>query len=293
MLVTLQFIGLRFAASQQQLSAAEINLSGRQRMLSQRIAWMMSELNNEVGYDTATSIRRRLAACTDLMARSHNALQRRSLEEIQSALASGSFCLGDPQTKQLTQIDDLTEVTEPMLLAAFLQSAWDVANDKEQPAETELSFSVGPVSALLQRLNAETLSAQKTSTSHLSTILALNWALILALVLGELFLIFRPMARTVDSTLRKLSDANDELSNSEKRLKDFATTGAHQFWETDQLHRFTWIETSDPVTDTRPQEINIGREPWRIHRVDTSDGDWASLRDAMLAHEPFMSFEYS
>lgn len=45
-LVTLQFVGTRFVADRQELSAVEINLSGRQRMLSQRIGWLLQEISD-------------------------------------------------------------------------------------------------------------------------------------------------------------------------------------------------------------------------------------------------------
>ncbi|MEO1283991.1 MAG: hypothetical protein AAFV92_03840, partial [Pseudomonadota bacterium] len=91
-LSTLQFAGSRFVTNQQAVSAIEINLSGRQRMLSQRIGWTLyrvSEIRgqtrvNERGYYNSI-----LAACVHLMESSQRALATRDLTVMQDVLAAG------------------------------------------------------------------------------------------------------------------------------------------------------------------------------------------------------------
>ena len=296
-LVTLQFAGTSIATSRQELSAIQINLSGRQRMLSQRIGWTMSKLVpvSEASAEAAR-LRGLLGVCVDLMERSQRALIARDIDQMRMVLDAGTSCLTPDPSAVLALPAERTALVEPANLAAFTERAWQVAVGgvpRVELSELLIDFEQ-PLNTLLGQLDEETLAAQEASTAQLKALLSLNWFLILALVLFELVLIFRPMARAVEASFTKLREANSRLRQSETRVQDFASTAAHQFWETDSEHRFTWIGASEPGARLLGTDSSIGRRFWELEGVltDDNDVDWDSFRQTLNAHIAFKSFDY-
>ncbi|MEM1174797.1 MAG: type IV pili methyl-accepting chemotaxis transducer N-terminal domain-containing protein, partial [Pseudomonadota bacterium] len=225
LLVTLQFFGANVAVNRQEVSSLQINLAGRQRMLSQRIAWSMSQLvASPDGSADAARLRGLIGVCVDLMERSHLALVARELGPMQAVLAAGEPCLVPQPGANIPLPAERVGLSESSDLASFTHFAWSVATGETSAAEKRefLSSFEAPLSELLAQLDRDTLDAQQASTQQLETLLSINWILILLLVLGELMLIFRPMARAVERSFRRLRDANRRLAQSETRLQDFA-----------------------------------------------------------------------
>ncbi len=296
-LVTLQFFGVNVAVNRQEVSAVQINLAGRQRMLSQRIAWTMTRIVESPGTPTQSAqLRGLLGVCVNLMERSHLALLARNLDSMQAIQAAGGSCLTPDMSAEIALPADRNALSEPANLAAFTNQAWLVATGEATEAETRAFLSTFEPSLieLLGQLDRDTLAAQEKSTAQLETLLSINWILILALVLGELLLIFRPMAGAVERSLRNLRDANTRLTRSETRLQDFASTAAHQFWETDPDNRFTWLDASEPGARLLDASSSLGRRFWEVDGISTDDGEanWDSLRASLDAHLPFTGFDY-
>ncbi|MEL7312585.1 MAG: response regulator [Pseudomonadota bacterium] len=296
-LVTVQFVGLRVATLRQEVSALEINLSGRQRMLSQRIALIGARLGDlDAGDPRSSSLRNVLANCVHLMANSQAALQLRSRNDMRLMMASGVPCLSGELGNDDIPVNGPVELDEPVLLNMFLSQAWAVASGQASSTSTIAlsSLSDGPLGALLLQLDQATLSAQKSSTSQLQRLLSYNWVLILLLVVAELLLIFRPMASAVETSIRRLRDANNRLERSESRLRDFASTAAHQLWETDTSFRFTWIGASDQAFRIASDNQYLGSALWELPGVDPGDDtDWRQHRDTLEARLSFMNLEYA
>lgn len=297
LLVTLQFFGANVAVNRQEISSLQINLAGRQRMLSQRIAWSMSQLvASPDGSADAARLRGLIGVCVDLMERSHLALVARELGPMQAVLAAGEPCLVPQPGANIPLPAERVGLSESSDLASFTHFAWSVATGETSAAEKRefLSSFEAPLSELLAQLDRDTLDAQQASTQQLETLLSINWLLILLLVLGELMLIFRPMARAVERSFRRLRDANRRLAQSETRLQDFASTAAHQFWETDREHRLTWIDASEPSARLLDTSSSLGHRFWEVDGVSGADGesDWDSLRASLDAHISFKGFDY-
>ncbi len=294
-LVTLQFFGANIAVNRQEVSSIQINLAGRQRMLSQRIAWTMTRLVENPGADPAR-LRGLIGVCVDLMERSHLALVARELGPMQTVLAAGGPCLTPDPAAEIRLPTDRAGLSVSSDLASFTNFAWSVATAAASAEETQqfLSGFEQPLVELLGQLDRDTLAAQEESTAQLETLLSINWLLILFLVVGELVLIFRPMAQAVERSFSRLRDANARLQQSETRLQDFASTAAHQFWETDSEYRFTWIDASEPSARLLDVSSSLGHRFWEVEGVSADDGetDWDSLRASLDAHTSFKGFDY-
>ncbi|MFK7882174.1 ATP-binding protein [Roseobacter sp.] len=298
-LVTLQFGGTRFVTQRQAISTVEINLSGRQRMLSQRIGWMMHRVasaRETSSSGTLADLRAVLAHCVNLMEKSHRALQARDRAKMQTVLEAGHPCFEIKSGASTILPKERIALKESSILATFTQSAWMVA-EGEANADAALQFASGfeaPLEELLFQLNQATYDAQEASTAQIQKLLWFNWFLILALVLGEVVLIFRPMVKAVEGYIQRLQDTNMRLSQSEARLQGFAAIGAHQFWETDENHRFTYVASANPDTRLLGSSDQIGKTLWDIEGVTQNNGiDWNSYKSALNTPRAVKGFEYS
>lgn len=300
-LVTLQFAGSRIVADRQEVSAVEINLSGRQRMLSQRIGWTLyriSDLPRSASDGEIAYLKNVLAECVHLMENSHRALVSRDLTSMTSALNEGQKCMEPAPLMQLQLPKARTSLKDNSILSDFTDQAWQIAigeNTEVPPEDVARNFEV-PLTELLSRLNRDTRSAQEASVTQIRQLLYWNWFLIVALIAGEIILIFRPMAKAVDQSIDDLTQTNTRLIYSEARLQGFAATAAHQLWETDAAHKLTYVAAANPDAKlVRPSEM-IGRAFWELDGVFTKgdeEGHWTALRETLEAWQPVSNFEFS
>ena len=72
------FLLLEYTITQMQTMAAEINVSGRQRMLSQRIMLLLENINNDIKRDDRDIIFSELELAIETMSASHQALTQGS-----------------------------------------------------------------------------------------------------------------------------------------------------------------------------------------------------------------------
>lgn len=301
LLVTLQFAGSRFVTERQEVSAVEINLSGRQRMLSQRIGWTLyriagvDETNGAADYVRLRSI---LAQCVHLMEVSHRALLHRELPEMQAALGAGEYCLSPEPNAPSPLPDNRIPINDGTILSDFTQEAWIVAtSDLNGDVVLRIAREFEPpLIELLNQLDQATLAAQEGSTAQLERLLSWNWFLIVALVLAEIILIFRPMSRAVEQSIEDLTDANTRLTEGEARLQGFAATAAHQLWETDTSHRFTFVAAANPNAKLVSPSDVLGKALWELGggpKDVAQDPDWKELSETLDARQPVRGFEFS
>lgn len=87
-------------------------------------------------------------------------------------------------------------------------------------------------------------------------------------------------------------NAQNALTESEQRFRDFAQSAADRFWETDHNHRI--IFTSAP----RDRDVlwgeggMMGRLRWSTPSLDSDEPKWQELRRDMEQHLPIRNFRY-
>jgi PAS domain S-box-containing protein len=118
---------------------------------------------------------------------------------------------------------------------------------------------------------------------HQSTIIAIG---ALGAVLG-----FAILFRALAVQFGRLEQRSSELTQSEARFRDFALTSSDWFWETDELHRFTYLSEGIRGFGHDPEKL-IGRT--RIEYATERDtAQWQEHLAALNRHEPFRDFIYT
>ena len=228
-----QYAGTRILSAKQEASAVEINLAGRQRMLSQRIALTLQRLHAGAGsLETAREqeLRSSLLVCAHLMEISHLALVGRATDEMSRALGMGQACLSNNnETPSLADLAPV-EITDAPLLSAYTMMARNVALGRVQVADVNRqALADDTIDALLAELDGATRQAQERSIDNFRLAVAANWVFVICLVAGGAILVFRPLVRRIGENIKRLTDTNEKLLTSQRRLKDFAATGRISF----------------------------------------------------------------
>ncbi|MDW8469350.1 MAG: PAS domain S-box protein [Burkholderiales bacterium] len=87
--------------------------------------------------------------------------------------------------------------------------------------------------------------------------------------------------------------AENERSESEARLHDFARASADWFWETDAEHRFVWMSDSiTAVTGLAPQAFYGRRRDEIAYDANLGSARWRAHLEALARREPFRDFRY-
>lgn len=267
-------------------------------MLSQRLALLSERISQPNQRPSRlAALRATLAYCSNLMARSHIALESRDATQMRALIEAGGPCLSRPNEARIEQPLEPVEKPLPPELQQFLATAEALADrGLSERARTNLTnLSEASIGKLLLNLDSATLKAQEDSTRQLRTLLTYNWLLILVLVLLEVFLIFRPMTRAVESSVAELERTNRRLKNNENRLSDFARTAAHQLWETNEDFQVTWTGPSDPQAKLCADSLSIGHPLWELKDTSATEAeaDWSALRAKLDDRLAFTNFEYS
>lgn len=230
-LISLAYFTLDVVVEHEESIAAELNLSGRQRMLSQRIAL------NAQNIATAT---------TDAALKSFQADMRNTIaqfEEAHDALTIGSHKLGIPEPQSRVILDMYFKDTEWGLDAqvrSFIKLARTVNNTPGLTTDSSDFKKLWNMATvfLLPRLDEAVQTYQREGEKKIKTLGALQsaiWFVTMLVLVAEGFLIFRPMARQVgeilDYLLKAKQDLNAALTKAESanRLKsEFLANTSHE-----------------------------------------------------------------
>lgn len=195
---------LRQMVSSQTYSAHEVDVAGAQRMLSQRIALLMTQLS---AAPNDTALMSELTAARDTFASQH------------ARMVSGDKNFSGAVSDEMRQIYFEGPHNVDARSLALLAAADDMIGNPRQAAEVSNAIDVakGP---LLTGLNAVVSHLESGMRRHLQWVMqaATGLAVLTLLVLiGEAVVIFRPLTRQMQESARELIGAHNSLQNSVRR----------------------------------------------------------------------------
>lgn len=215
-LSTAAWLSLHLVISEQKSTAAVVNVSGRQRMLSQRTA-LFSNLLVNVPVSERPRVRQLLGNAIDLMEVSHQGLtkgnQSMGLPATMSSTVRGMYfegpdALDDQVTTYVKHVRELLSLGDDELTVSnsLLQYITLNATDK-------LLTSLDNMVSQYQREG-------ETAVRRLQKAETMFWIITLLLLVLEAVLIFHPFARHVRRIIGKLQGVTDELEMHRARLEE-------------------------------------------------------------------------
>ncbi|MDD5296459.1 MAG: diguanylate cyclase [Rhodocyclaceae bacterium] len=228
-LATAAWISLHLVISAQKSTAAVVNVSGRQRMLSQRTALFSSLLVNAPP-EGRPALRRQLREAADLMQHSH------------LGLIHGDPELGLPSTLSDTvhamYFDRQKGVDR--LVGEYLKAVYALlqADDKSLSPDNPLLQYIIAVSPtlLVSSLDKMVLQYQiegEQAINRMQTAETTVWLITLLLLALEARFIFHPFTQRMRLTIASLQNVTDSLFESRERLRIVTENANDWLWETD------------------------------------------------------------
>lgn len=194
-------------------AASAINISGRQRMLSQRILYFAARTNQ---FPDDQEAREGLTGAVSLFERSHIALTKGGDLGLTGELSDGLNTLYFGETAGYPPLDQAVK--------NYIDNARRILEADAAARQTALDYMerVGPSQLLFLLNEAVTgfeLKSQEIVASNKNIATLTYWLAVLVLVL-EVLVIFYPAHRTIVNNIRALRETLEQLSASEKLAKD-------------------------------------------------------------------------
>lgn len=205
MLATGSYFLLHYHINAEKSSAALVNISGRQRMLTQKIAVLGLQLA-AFPHEERNKLRTEMVQQIRLMQQSH--------EELTGAANDGI----NNNPSVASEIYFGTQVQLDLKVRTFLSTAEALSQTPDEDlnlSNAHLKYIIGPpAQQLLEALDALVAQHQADSEARIARLEALERTTLgftfLTLLL-EALLIFRPMVRTIVQEKRDLLEANEQL----------------------------------------------------------------------------------
>ncbi|MBB6459060.1 SpoIIE family protein phosphatase [Flammeovirga kamogawensis] len=207
---------IRSVLTEQEKDARIINISGRQRMLSQKISKLALQLERANSTKEYSILKSQLKDVMHLLSTSHFGLMNRS-EEME---------LGGENSETIKKMfEDISENFESIFKAGnsiLLSShAYEIKEDVSTILKNEGSF--------LKQMNTITFQYDHESTSRTKKVSFIEYVLLfitLGAIFLEAFFIFRPAVNAIDKYLREtisrgiaLQDAHNNLIESKEKTE--------------------------------------------------------------------------
>jgi diguanylate cyclase (GGDEF)-like protein/PAS domain S-box-containing protein len=250
-LSTAAWFSLHMVISAQKSTAAVVNISGRQRMLSQRTAFFSNFL---VGAPRAErpSIRNKLKDAVQLMEHSHHGLIHGDIKmglpetmspTVQAMYFDGQNALDGQVETYIKNVNELLLLDDSKLTTANPQLLYITKN-----APTTLV-------AALDKMVSQYQTEGEESVSRLQKVETIFWAITLFLLALEAVLIFRPFVKHIRAVLERLHSINDELQ-------------IHK----DQLDKIVAQRTEE--LEKKSDALRKSEERWKFALEGAGDGVW-------------------
>jgi PAS domain S-box-containing protein len=286
--LTLVSLVLGWALIANNEQAAEIiNLAGRQRMLSQRMAMYLALQAHEADrYRQHYFLDATRAAANDFEAAharlAASARTRGPGSAIHSLYFGPDGSVDANSRRFLAQVRVLVATSARMQatdhggLAAVMSSA-----------DNGMIRELHEAAALFQR-DAEQKIELMLRLLQLSTIL------IAGLVIFVRFRVFLPVARRLTDDVAVRDQVEQELRESEARFKAFSESTSDWFWQTDAEDRFAWFEDGRNSQVPIDHATVLGRTRMEcLPAVELANTEkWRRYQADLAAHRPFRDLEY-
>ncbi len=215
-LSTAAWFSLHLVIDAQQSSAALINVSGRQRMLSQRTALFTNRLVTAPLQDRP-AIRAQLSETVELMARSHSALTRGNAEMgLSSDMSETVRALYFAGPRPLdNQVKEFVQAVRSLLILP------DQALGPDMPLLTKITeIASGPLLQDLDRMVSQYQAEGESAVLRLQRAETAFWLITLLLLLLEALLIFHPITHHVKRVIHGFHRVSAELREHQDNLHD-------------------------------------------------------------------------
>ncbi|MCQ8890616.1 response regulator [Pseudoalteromonas carrageenovora] len=208
---------LQLSISVQKYDAKIINIAGKQRMLSQKIAWHSNTILNTNNYSAL-----------------HTQSLKKSLNVFKSAHQQLLAQSPNGEYKYLTPELIKLYLYEPIQLdKSVTQYILEAEKLLYQKGEVKQSvFSIEEVEALLLNLDKAVSLYEQSALSKVnwvSNLEILCWLLAMILLLIELRFVFMPMEKEVTSTLLELQKQKDFVQQISQNKEHFIARASHEF----------------------------------------------------------------
>jgi len=242
-LSTAAWISLHLVISEQKSTAAVVNVSGRQRMLSQRTALFSNLLVISPKAERA-AIRGKLKDAITLMEHSHR------------GLTHGDAEMGLPETMSPTVHAMYFEGAEPLdaQVQTYIQTVQVLLEEGDAALTPEnhlLQYitKTAPTTLVtsLDKMVRQYQQEGEASVSRLQKAETAFWLVTLVLLLMEALLIFHPFVRHVRAIIAKLQGVTDELKLHQEHLEELVNQRTAELAESEEKFRLIGTAAQDAI----------------------------------------------
>lgn len=255
-----------------------INISGMQRMLSQRVALLARELALADDADSAEALASKLDAALGTMTDNHDELS----DEWRARAARG-----EPLFVDLTSEEGLDTRVRRFIASSDLLLDLHRRDLHSSMRESDLPDRLAAVARgdFLTDLDAVVKHYERESvakTDRLELLGTLSMSAGLCLLIVEALFIFRPMVRTIASTVDSLERANATLEEANEELAQFNYRVSHDIIAPIATARGYLELAIDELEDDRPDELPelLSDARAQLDRLDALVVDLSSLARA-------------